>query len=116
MIGIQINVHDHMIVALRSEGHAFTSGSPGDYRIACAAISQALRSFAELTGTRSDLRADGEAPEPGMFRFVAYAVDGICWYQGVSDLLMTSLRSVQRDYPERVALEVCEVEGFTAVG
>jgi uncharacterized protein YsxB (DUF464 family) len=115
VIRIQIDVHNHMIAALRSEGHAFTAGSPGDYRIACAAVSQALRSFAELAGTRPDLRADGEAAEPGMFRFVAYAVDGICWYQGVSDLLMTSLRAVQRDYPERVVLEVCEVEGFTAV-
>ncbi len=116
MIGIQIRVHNHMIVALHSQGHAFTAGSPGDYRIACAAVSSALRAFAELTGTRLDMHAEGEAPEPGVFRFFAHAVDSPSWYQGVSDLLMTSLRSVQRDYPERVTLDVCEVEGFAAVG
>lgn len=116
MIGIRVEVYRQVIVSLVSDGHALDSEGSADFRIACAGVSSALRSFAELLGSRTDIRARGSAPEPGRFCVDVVSVARMDWYRGVSELLMTSLRLVQRDYPAHVAIEFVEVEGFAEVG
>jgi uncharacterized protein YsxB (DUF464 family) len=98
--------HNGCIRSIGSQGHD-PRGEAG-FSLACAVVSANLRSFARLAGQQSDIRLLGAVEGPGSFKMtigdVTVAKQG--WYRGASELLIQGLQDVQRDFPDRIELNI----------
>lgn len=93
---------------MRLTGHAETV-APGQVSAVCAgisAISGTLWENLQREETAGQIRAEGEAPEPGEMRMKAYVTDeNRDAIRNMFRFTLTGLAAVMRDYPGHIIIE-----------
>jgi uncharacterized protein YsxB (DUF464 family) len=97
---------DGCLASFRAQGHS-ENGRYGK-NVACAAVTQMMRTAARLLYTADGLEKDGEAVEPGDMRLVVSNYEKIDrhWLRGVTDFLLLGLGDLAAEFPNEIALTV----------
>lgn len=107
MVNIVVTLNAGILVGLSSRGHA---DEAGEGRLPCALVTESLKAFGLVVNGRKDLKVSAKSEGPGSLEFSIVpgsAFDGH-WYTGVQQYTLELLRTIARDFPAHVELEVLE--------
>ncbi len=97
---------DGCLASFRAQGHS--ENGPAGRNIACAAVSQMLRTAGRLLCAAEGLQAAGSADAPGEMRLSVprdAKVDR-AWLRGVTDFLLKGLGDLAAEFPREIAISV----------
>jgi len=107
LIKVDIKVNGNgCIKELKAEGHGGVGERGSD--ILCSAVSVLLRSFAKVVYTSEAIKTEGKASERGSIYLLIRNVPGekITWLQGMSGLVITGLRDLEREFPGNIRVNI----------
>ncbi|NOY09157.1 MAG: ribosomal-processing cysteine protease Prp [Spirochaetes bacterium] len=106
MIKIQVVLYSNgCLKSLKADGHS-SKGKKGE-NIPCSIVSAVLKTCAKLIYLDRGTESDGDAVSPGNLRLKVDSIeeDRILWVKGITDFLISTLKEVDREYPD--ILEMC---------
>jgi len=106
MISIEVQWDgNNCIRRLKASGHAGWDRKGKD--IVCAAVSNDLRTAAQLLEAKEGIRLSGESRERGELSFTVEKIndDTADWLKGISDFLTFSLVQLEKEFPQEIRVE-----------
>ena len=107
MISIEIlRSENNCIRSVNAEGHACWDLKGND--IVCAAVSNDLRTAAQLLERAEGITIDGASKNKGSLFFTVTMIEKekTEWMRGVSDFLIHSLTKLERDFPHEISVQL----------
>ncbi len=102
VIRAEIETKDGILGSLKVEGHDRANGRKGS--VLCASVTALVRSAARTLEKNGAVKLEGAAETAGslFFRITGYDGRETGWLKGVTDLLVTGLEDIAREYPRKV--------------